>query len=56
MNLEEYLSSIHDFRRAQGLRFALPKILLMIILGIMNGYSAYRELASFIKGNAEEFS
>jgi hypothetical protein len=51
MNLIESLSQIKDFRRKQGQRFELPQVLLIIIMGIMSGRFAYREIGSFAKAN-----
>lgn len=51
MNLIEELNQIKDFRRKQGQRFELPQVLLIIIMGIMSGRFAYREIATFAKAN-----
>jgi hypothetical protein len=51
MNLIEELNQIKDFRRKQGQRFELSQVLLIIIMGIMSGRYAYREIASFAKAN-----
>lgn len=53
--LEDYLSKVPDFRRAQGRRYPLNHILTMVILGLMSGRNGYRELATFMEGNADEF-
>ncbi len=54
MNLIEQLNQIEDFRRKQGQRFALSTVLLIIIMGIMSGRYAYRELVSFAKANQKD--
>lgn len=47
--LSNFLSSLPDFRRSQGLRYPLDKTLLMIIMSIINGAKGYREMARFMK-------
>jgi hypothetical protein len=54
MNLIEELSQIKDFRRKQGQRFELPQVLLIIIMGIMSGRYAYREISTFAKANQND--
>jgi hypothetical protein len=54
MNLIESLSQIKDFRRKQGQRFELPQVLLIIIMGIMSGRYAYREIETFAKANQQD--
>ena len=54
MSLLEHFENIPDFRRRAGRRYSLPSFLMMIILGTMSGHYGYRELNSFMKGNAEE--
>lgn len=49
--LVDYLAQVPDFRRKQGLRFPLPSLLVMIILAVMSGHYAYREIARFLKAN-----
>ena len=46
--LSEFLMSIPDFRRSQGLRYPLDKTLFMIIMSIINGARGYREMARFM--------
>jgi hypothetical protein len=53
--LLDYLATIPDYRRAEGRRFRLDHLLTMVILGLMSGRNGYRELCTFIKGNAQEF-
>lgn len=55
MNLIESLRTISDFRRKAGLRYELPPLLLITIMSIMSGYTAYREIASFTKANKDIF-
>ena len=53
-SLLKYLSEVPDFRRGQGKRYGLAELLAMLIMGMMSGCYAYRELATFLQANAEE--
>lgn len=54
MNLVEFLQTIPDFRRKQGLRYPLIAVLLLTIMSIMSGRCRYREIAAFAKANQKE--
>lgn len=54
MNLAESLSEIGDFRRAEGKRYPLLPMLLIIIMSIICGRVRYREIADFAKANKSE--
>lgn len=56
MNLLETLRQIKDPRRKQGQRFALDKILLMIIMAMMRGCFQYREIARFCQYHQSELT
>ncbi|MCT7965681.1 ISAs1 family transposase [Laspinema sp. D1] len=49
--LIDLLKQVKDFRRPQGTRHPLWFILLIIILGLMNGHRGYRALGDFAKFN-----
>ena len=49
--LIDLLKQVKDWRRAKGTRHPLWFILLIIILGLMNGHKSYRALADFAKFN-----
>ena len=53
--LSTFLNSISDFRRGEGQRYPLPKVLLMIVMSIINGASGYREMARFMENHQETF-
>ncbi len=53
MNLVEAFSEIEDFRRPQGRRYPLAPMLIIAIMSIACGYSAYREIEKFAKANAK---
>lgn len=55
-DLETYFESVPDFRRAEGRRYPLSKLLVALTLGVMSGYQGYRELSRFIQHNREELS
>ena len=48
------LRAIPDFRRAQGRRYPLAETLCMIVMSIMSGYCAYREIGRFIRNNQQD--
>jgi predicted transposase YbfD/YdcC len=50
-SLIDLLKQVKDFRRPQGKRYPLWFILLIIILGLMNGHKGYRALGDFAKFN-----
>jgi len=52
-NLIEKLKAVKDFRSNQGKRYPLYLVLLIIILGIMEGYVSYRALGDFSKNKKE---
>lgn len=52
--LLNYLEQIPDFRRAEGKRYELAPLLLMIIMAIMSRCHGYREIATFLSANATE--
>lgn len=54
MMLIERLERIKDFRRKEGLRYPLGRLLVIVIMSIMSGYSRYREIAMFAKQNEAE--
>ncbi|RDC63976.1 hypothetical protein AHMF7616_02586 [Adhaeribacter pallidiroseus] len=47
------LREVPDFRRAQGRRYPLAETLSMIVMSIMSGYCAYREIGRFLQNNRE---
>jgi len=49
MNPAEAFSEIEDFRRPQGRRYPLAPMLIIVIMSIACGYSAYREIGSGFK-------
>jgi len=55
MNLIECLSEIKDFRRQAGLRYELTSMLLITIMSIISGKTAYREIAAFTRANKKLF-
>lgn len=48
------LREVPDFRRAQGRRYPLAETLCMVVMSIMSGYCAYREIGRFIRHNQRE--
>jgi len=56
INLIEKLKLVKDFRENQGQRHPLWLILIIIILGIMQGYVSYRALGDFSKNNQKLIS
>ena len=55
-SLIEYLKKVKNFRRLQGQRHQLWFILLIVILGLMNGYYGYRALGSFARSQQQELT
>jgi hypothetical protein len=49
--LVTYLKQVPDFRRAEGKRYPLPTLLVMIIMAIMSGRYGYRSIARFMDAN-----
>lgn len=54
--LLEPLEQVPDFRRAEGLRYPLGKLLLMMILSMMSGRYGYREISCFLRSNAAQLA
>jgi hypothetical protein len=52
--LVEYLAQVPDFRRAEGRRYPLPTLLVMITMAIMSGRYGYRQIARFLKTNQRQ--
>lgn len=48
-SLTSFLQTVEDFRRPQGQRYPLDKVLLMIVMSIINGASGYREMSRFME-------
>ena len=55
MNLIEAFSCIEDSRRAEGKRYPLIPLLIIIMMSILCGYCRYREIARFADANQKEF-
>jgi len=55
MNLIESFSEIKDFRRAEGKRYPLLPMLLIVMMSIICGRPRYREIAKFADANKDEF-
>ncbi len=55
MNLIELFSKIKDFRRAEGKRYPLTAMLVIVMMSIICGHYGYREIARFAKANREKF-
>ena len=51
MNLIGCLQEVSDYRRKQGQRYSIEAMLLIIIMAILRGHYAYREIARFCKLN-----
>ena len=49
MNLIQCLREVPDYRRKQGQRYNNEAMLLIIIIAILRGHYAYREIARFCK-------
>jgi predicted transposase YbfD/YdcC len=56
LNLIEKLKQVKEFRKSKGKRHPLWLILLIIILGTMQGYLGYRALGDFAKANQKSMS
>jgi len=54
LTLLEHLEQVPDFRRAEGKRYPLAKLLLAMIMSIMSGRCGYREISAFLRANAEQ--
>jgi len=55
MNLMELFSEIRDFRRAEGRRYPLAPMLIIIVMSVICGRICYREIAGFAKAGKDEF-
>ena len=55
MNLMELFSEIRDFRRAEGRRYPLAPMLIIIVMSVICGRICYREISGFAKAHKEEF-
>lgn len=55
MNLIEVLCCIEDGRRAEGQRYPLVPILIIMMMSMVCGLCRYREIARFADANKEEF-
>jgi hypothetical protein len=44
---------VPDFRRPQGRRYPLPKLLTLLLLALLSGHYAYRDMARFCQANRE---
>ena len=53
-DLYKELSHLTDNRRKQGKRHPVDLVVILVILGIMNGYDGYRAIGDFIVRNREE--
>src|SRR3989344_970180 len=53
-DLYEKLSQLSDKRRGQGKRHTIALVVIIVILGIMNGYDGYRAIGDFTVRNREE--
>ena len=51
MSLIECLAEVEDPRRLQGQRYGSVALLLIILMGILRGRYAYREIGRFCKLN-----
>lgn len=54
VSLLSCLREVPDFRRSQGRRYPLAEVLCMIVMAIMSGRCAYREIGRFLSHNLEE--
>jgi hypothetical protein len=48
------LREVPDFRRAQGRRYPLAETLCMVVMSMMSGQCAYREIGRFLSHNQQE--
>ena len=55
MSLFECFEQVIDPRKSSGLRNPLPALLCMVTMGYLSGYSGYRGIGTFMKGNKEAF-
>jgi len=55
MSLLECFEQVVDPRKSSGLRTPLPALLCMITMGYLSGYSGYRGIGTFMKGNKDSF-
>ena len=55
MSLFECFEQVIDPRKSSGLRNPLPALLCMVTMGDLSGYSGYRGIGTFMKGNKEAF-
>jgi predicted transposase YbfD/YdcC len=53
-DLYSKLSQLTDIRRGQGKRHPIELVVIIVILGIMNGYDGYRSIGDFVENNREE--
>ncbi len=53
-NLFELLQQLQDHRRKQGLMYTLPLVLLIVIMGIMNGAKSERAISRFAENNKDD--
>jgi hypothetical protein len=53
-NLFELLQKLQDHRRKQGLMYTLPLVLLIVIMGIMNGAKSERAISRFAENNKDD--
>ena len=53
-DLYEKLSQLSDKRRGQGKRHPVKLVVIIVILGIMNGYDGYRAIGDFTIKNKDE--
>ena len=56
MNLIDAFSCIEDSRRAEGERYPLIPLLIIVMISILCGYCRYREIARFANANKKEGS
>lgn len=54
LSLLACLREVPDFRRAQGRRYPLAETLCMLVMSIMSGCCAYREMGRFLRHNQQE--
>ncbi len=53
-DLYNKFSKLSDTRRSEGKRHPIELIVMIVVLGIMNGYDGYRSIGDFITRNAEQ--
>lgn len=51
-DLYNKFSKLYDTRRSEGKRHPIELIVMIVVLGIMNGYDGYRSIGDFITRNA----